>query len=103
MLLSSQPEQIRKLHEQLLPVIHEPVGKPQQIRARRRRDDILVLQIAVVSDVQRRQRIELIGQQHVRIEILLRFQRSVFLIGEQRVVLQDQPQGQLRIELPAPF
>lgn len=101
--LALEPEQIRELHKQLFAIVDELVGIAHQLSSGHRRNYIQILQVAIVADIVRCPRIDLIGHEQISVEIFARFQRCLLLVCQQRVVLQDHPQRQFAIELPIQF
>src|ERR1700716_2885550 len=100
-----EAELIRHLHEKLAAVIDVSLGRIEYACSR---DYVQNLQIAVVSDVDCRAGMHQIGDQEIGVKLFRSWQKSVqgrcaWGIGQQRVVLQNHPQGKLRRELPVPL
>src|SRR3954452_3491518 len=113
-LLSKRPrskaEQVADFHEKLAAIVQVAVSRSRDVPGNRRilRDDCEILQIAVVSDVDRRARVNKVSHEKVGVELAL--SRQVCVGGthawrscQQCVVLEDQAKGELRRELPVPF
>src|SRR5579872_6108659 len=106
-----EPELVRHFHKKLPAVVDIPLRRVQPGQARRIpcQPMIQVLQIAVVSEVNRRSRMHQISDQKIGIELLLRRQVGVGInrvsrrVGQHRVVLQNQTQRELRGKLPIPL
>ena len=103
-----KPQQVGKLHKNLLAVIDEPAPGTADFPARSgvngiNIEEIEVLTVAVVADKERRPRVDPVGQQHIAVNISPRGERREILVAQNRVVLRDEPQRQTVAELPVPF
>src|ERR1700746_2334212 len=68
---SLKTEQVRHLHKEQTPVVDQLIaGAHQASRRRRQQGRVDILQIAVVADVNRRSRMNQIGDQKVAVELL---------------------------------
>ena len=106
----SKPEHVADLHEELAAVIEIATGGVGHVAGRQRSlpDHVQVLQVAVVTDIDRRPRMYKVSDEEVGVEFPLRRQIGIRRAdagrsGEQRVVLQDHAGRELRSELPVPF
>src|SRR5882762_11318582 len=99
-----EPKQIGHLHEKQAPVIDQPVSASQQARVGIEGQlRIDVLEIAVVTDINRGSRMDQICDQKISVELLGGWHRGEGRIGQRRRVLQDHAEGQLTVDLPVPL
>src|SRR5579871_3046086 len=105
-----KPKEITRLDKKLAAVIHVAPGNVayQPRRGWRSLRHVQILQIAVVADINRRARMNEIGNEKVCVEFSLRWQIGIGRAyprgsSQQRVVLQNQAQRKLWGELPIPF
>jgi len=94
-------DEIGELDEELAGVVVHVIGTddpPPDVRGLKRD----VLQVPVVPDVERRPGVHEVREKDVGVEVPPRLQPGQRLIRDDGVVLQDDAQGQLRVELPVP-
>ena len=72
-----EAEQVRDFNKYLAAIVNVVVAKPVQVAAWiKRQTRIEVLQIAVVTEIDRRARMEQVGEEDIRVEIFGGLQRS---------------------------
>src|ERR1022692_2445057 len=109
--VASVLKQVRDLHKNLTSVVQEMTRQAGEIAERIDRWRAgQVLQIAVVSDIDRRSGMHEISQQNIGVELLRRRQRTQpilregrVVVGQNSVVLPNDAQRQLSGELVIPF
>ena len=95
----SKAEQVGHLHEELPAVVDEPAAGAEKIRVERRERGVKILEVAVIADVDGGSGVEEVGNQEVGVQILFPGQCAELAIGEGRVVLEDEADGELAVDL----
>jgi hypothetical protein len=100
----SESEQIRNLHEDLATVVDISITKPVQVAVCiERKARIEILQIAVVTKIDRRAGVEQIGEEDIGVEILGGLQGSEILIGKRGRILANEAEREFPRELVIPL
>jgi DNA replication protein DnaC len=100
----SRTEASTTLHKEKPPIVNEVVARAHKSSAGRGlQSGINVLQVAVVPQVDRGPRMNQVGQQKIRIELLGGGQRREGGIRQRCGVLKNHPERQLAVELPIPL